>query len=575
MRSIVLSLSAVILVNWLFSRCANPSTINGGPQDTIPPVLLETIPPNGQLNFSGETIQLLFSEDINTDKLKQELIITPFFENEFKFIAKKRSLTLEFENRFPDSTTFILNFADGVGDLNENNPVVNLKYAFSTGQFIDSLTLKGYVYDLLSNEPAEKYLISMYDQDTSSVFEHKPTYFAYADEEGLFTIENIKSGRYHIYAIDDKNKNLLLEPLEEKHGLLTDTLSLDSTVVSIEIPVLLQDASELSLVRTRSQANRFDIRYSKHIYDYSLLPLDTNTILHDRSYVDDQSTIRFYPKTIEESDSTGYIITVYDSLGTSVTDTTYVLFQGTSGRIDPFEVSLKGSHSETLDSINFHATVSKPIKIIDPVQFQLLVDTLVLPIDLDSTINFTTNSITSEVRFALPSYYDYVNTYLDSTSKILNADTLKLAEDSIYADTVKYFDSIKRDRYTISFKRGWLYSIEKDTAVATSLNLTKPVVGDVGLVRGNIYTTHKSYFVELITDKRNVVKTLNTPGETYEIPDIPPGSYSIRVRIDTNEDGIYSYGNIRRHLAPEPIFFMEESFEVRANWELEGIDLSF
>ena len=72
-----------------------------------------------------------------------------------------------------------------------------------------------------------------------------------------------------------------------------------------------------------------------------------------------------------------------------------------------------------------------------------------------------------------------------------------------------------------------------------------------------------------------VVKSLSSPKETYELLDVAPGSYTIRVKIDTNEDGQWSYGNIRNHTAPEPIFFMEEAFEVRANWELEGIDLSF
>ncbi len=576
MRSILLAIICVCMLNQLFHGCASPSTINGGPQDTIPPVLLEANPPIGKVDFTGTTIELIFSEDISASKLKQELIITPFIENEYKYITKKRAIQIEFENTFPDSTTFILNFANGIGDLNENNPVVNLKYAFSTGSFIDSLTVSGYVFDLITNEPAKNYLISLYDKDTSSVFEHKPTYFAYADKEGLFTIENIKSGSYHVYAFNDENQNLILESTTEKHGLLTDTLNLDTTSVQLEIPVILQDASNLTLVRARSQANRFDVRYSKYIKDIQIVPLDSSKNHLDRNLVENNEVIRFYPSALVPGDSVGYYITATDSLGSTVNDSIYVKFEGTTSRIDPFEATIKSEkYNASPDTMSYRVIADKPIKLFDPTLIRFTVDSVQLPFSLDSSVNYSSNRLKTELVFKIPKLFSTTAQYLDTLTSTMSADTARINQDSIFAQSLKYYKDLPRNRYELRFRKGWLISIEKDSAEASSVNMILPKQPDAGLVRGSIYTTEKSYFIELIDKDGRAIATVNSPRDTYEFKSIPPGKYGLRVKIDKDEDGQWSYGNIRKHTGPEPIYHMEESFEIRANWELEGIDLSF
>lgn len=576
MKSILLAIVCVYMLNQLFHGCASPSTINGGPQDTIPPVLLEANPPNGKVNFSGTTIELIFSEDISASKLKQELIITPFIENEYKYISKKQAIQIEFEKSFPDSTTFILNFANGIGDLNENNAVVNLKYAFSTGSFIDSLVVSGYVFDLITNEPAENYLISLYDSDTSSVFEHKPTYFAYADKEGLFKIENIKSGSYHVYAFDDENQNLTLESTTEKHGLLTDTLSLDTTSVQLEIPVVLQDASNLTLVRERSQSNRFDARYSKYIQDFQIVPVDSARILLDRNLVENNEVLRFYPTDLAPGDSIGYYISAVDSLGTTVHDTIYVKFEGNTARIQAFEATVSSKqYTISADSVGYRIIANKPIKLFDPTLITFTVDSVQIPYKLDSSVSYKANRLKTELVFKVPKLFSTSAQYLDTITSTMTADTSRINQDSVFAASRKYYKDLPRNRYELRFRKGWLISIEKDSAEASSVIMTLPKLADAGLVRGSIYTTEKSYFIELIDKDGRIIATMNNPPDTFEFKNVPPGNYRLRVKIDKNEDGQWSYGNIRKHTAPEPIFHMEESFEIRANWELEGIDLSF
>ena len=62
---------------------------------------------------------------------------------------------------------------------------------------------------------------------------------------------------------------------------------------------------------------------------------------------------------------------------------------------------------------------------------------------------------------------------------------------------------------------------------------------------------------------------------TFKFPYVKPGKYTFRVLIDEDEDGQWSSGNILQDKEPEPVYFYSEIFDVRANWQLENIQISF
>ena len=57
-------------------NCANQRTPTGGPKDTIPPILISSIPLNETVNFNKNWIELYFNDNINTTGLKKNLIIS-------------------------------------------------------------------------------------------------------------------------------------------------------------------------------------------------------------------------------------------------------------------------------------------------------------------------------------------------------------------------------------------------------------------------------------------------------------------------------------------------------------------
>ena len=96
---------------------------------------------------------------------------------------------------------------------------MELKLAFSTGSYLDSLQIKGEITELLTHEPAENYVVALYEAyDTLDPFNSPPIYLTRSNASGLYQLDNLKSGIYLIYAISDNNKNLKLDSRSEMHG---------------------------------------------------------------------------------------------------------------------------------------------------------------------------------------------------------------------------------------------------------------------------------------------------------------------------------------------------------------------
>ena len=223
---------------WYFllvlSACANPIAPTGGPKDLDPPILLNTIPDNKTLNFSESSIELEFDEYIKEENLLTQLMITPNLKGIYTYKLNRNRIILNFEEPFDSTTTYTLNFREGIKDITEGNVPPNLKFVFSTGDFLDSASVRGVVRSLMSKKPLDEVTLSLYQYpDTITIFDGPPRYSTITDEQGFFTIENIKNGTYTIFSLNDKNRNLKLESQSEGYGFLNAPLEIQDSSGSL------------------------------------------------------------------------------------------------------------------------------------------------------------------------------------------------------------------------------------------------------------------------------------------------------------------------------------------------------
>lgn len=212
----------------IISSCANQGMPTGGPKDSIPPVLVGTQPLLGATNYKGDEVRLTFNEYILPSEISEELVISPPLKKRPSIRTKSKTLIIRFNEPLKDSTTFSLDFKNSVVDNNEKNALKNLRFSFSTGDVYDSLRVAGRVVNAFNLEPVEKALVLLHKNlHDSAVFKVIPEYIAKTDENGVFMIDNIAPGKYHIFAINDANSDLMYNEGAESIAF-ADTLVIPS-----------------------------------------------------------------------------------------------------------------------------------------------------------------------------------------------------------------------------------------------------------------------------------------------------------------------------------------------------------
>ena len=200
------------LVVLALSACARPVTPEGGPKDSTPPqLLLEKSTPNKATRFADRSFQLTFDEWVTLQEVGTQVLVSPPLAKKPEVTLKGRTVTFELDKDelLRPNTTYTINFGTAVKDLHEGNPAKDLRFVFSTGNFIDSLSVAGNVVDAFTGEPVENASILLYDRmDDSIVRLERPYYFARTDKGGQFLIPNVRAGTYKCVAIEDTDQNL-------------------------------------------------------------------------------------------------------------------------------------------------------------------------------------------------------------------------------------------------------------------------------------------------------------------------------------------------------------------------------
>lgn len=565
----------LILLSIYIYSCANQGTPTGGPRDTIPPSLIETQPANKSINFKGQEFRFVFDERVNADKLKSQLLITPHIDNKYNVKIKKNELTLDFEEPFHDSTTFTLNFSDGLVDVTEKNPAINLSFAFSTGHYIDSIYFNGKITDLYTDKDQQGFIIGLYQiTDSMDLLKDKPRYFAKTNEQGQFLIENIKNGYYKVLSFNDENQNLILNPESEAHGFLADSIDLTISKDSVRIATQLINAGEFKYIRSKTTGRYFDIQYNKPFVKYQINKLDSSNTLAvpPNNQIKDNKVLRFYPRETfrYDTDSLGIIVQTTDSMFNSSVDTTYLKFTESSRKPESFKASFLPANNSYIDPLVIHTySFDKPIETFYSDSILISYDTLKTQNIPDSTITWNENK--TQLTFETLLDKTFLKNQIDSLL-IIYSDTTRT--DSISIAKRDYFSLVKTDKISISFPKGTFISLEGDSTNEVTNTYQFKSLDQLGSISGTITTGFTSYTLQLVNTKFEIIKESKN-SETFNFPYVKPGKYTFRVMIDNNADGRWSYGNILQDEPPEAVYFFSEIFDVRANWQLENIKVSF
>ena len=557
MRNVSLLIALAILIG-IFS-CAKQTAPTGGPRDTIPPGLVSSNPPKGALNVKSKTIELELSELIALANPKEQIIITPDIGKKYEITARKKRVVITLEQDLQPNTTYTFNFRDAIQDLTEKNPAVNLKLAFSTGTYIDSLQIAGTVKHLIQNKEIKDATVALYESDTFNIFQHKPVYITKTNDKGEFQFENLKNGIFYLYAFEDRNRNLLVDSRNENYGFLRDSINLNENQTKVKVNLIRLDARPLKLMSARPFNTYYNIRTSKGLNSYTLKAHNNDSLYS--TYGEDRGNVRVY-NTFENLDSIAVNFTGIDSLLNQKDTTIYVKFLDRKSTPEQFNFTVENTQVIARNgATKIIARSNKPIAYInyDSIYIALDSTTSIPIIEDDIRIQPQTGRITITKTIAR----DYFNNETQALSEPRPGG--KPAANT--TEPVLYFG------------KSAFISVELDSSQQTQQPLKPLLFEDTGIIIAEVKTSEPNYLIQLTNKAAEVIQTFANHAKV-SFTDLPPGEYYLRLVIDRNRDGQWSPGNFFKRQEPEPIvFYMNEkkisAVNLKANFELGPLLITY
>ena len=521
----LLYIPIVFLFLLSFTDCAKKGRPSGGLRDTIAPVILRSAPENFTTNFKNNEIRITFDEFIKLKDISKELIVSPplKYAPEITPLSVSKVLKIKILDTLKDNTTYSFNFGNSILDNNEGNLFPNYKYVFSTGSYIDSLTLKGTAVDALLPETDFPVSVVLYEVDQnysdSLVLLEKPTYITTTkDNTSSFELSNLKKGTYQLIALKEQTRNYTFQPKTDKIAFYKDLITIPTD--SLFELKLFKEVPDFKPTRPKLESNNrisFGYQGKTDNFQITLLTPMEDDFQYRIIKQPGRDTLNFWFKPKVTKDSL-----VFVTKNNLQIDTTTVRFRelysdslrltAINNRLISLEDTLKLNANTPLIAIN-----SEKISVITK-------DTLA--VDFTAQINLKQNA--AQIIF-------------DKQEEQLYSITLR---DGALADYLGNMND------SIVFKQQ-----VKPTADFASLNLTLANADEFPLL------------IELVNEKFEVVKqTYLESNSPVFFQYINPGNYFIRLILDQNKNKIWDPGNFLEKLAPEKVVYYPSIIELRANW---------
>lgn len=544
--------------------CARQTSPTGGPKDTIPPVLVRSVPPNEALNFKSDKIELHFSEAINLNSPKEQLIVTPTINKDYKINFRKNIVTVQLAEPLRENTTYTFNFRDAVQDITERNPARNLTVAYSTGDYIDSLSIEGSVYDLLKGKPVKDATVALHvNIDTFNIFLHTPLYFTKTDDDGKFRISHLKPDTYFIYAFEDKNRNIIVNSRTESYAFKSQRIELSKDTAGISLGLVRLDAAPLRLTSARPYNTYYNIRTTKNLRTFTITASDSSKLSY--AFGDDRANIKLYNTT--DKDSLLVHLLAYDSIDNTLDTAFYAKFSDRQSTPEKFQYSATSSSLLAQNGLlQAQFKFTKPIAHIN-------YDSIYFQVDSLTRIPFAAEDFTWETTTRILQVHKTIDASLFTRGNAPTRSGSRLQRQTATAQPQPEDKPKPTPINELHLRRAAFISVENDSSSAAARPVPPAYPEDLAIVNMEIRTDQRPFIVQLLDNNFQPIAEQSNQTRTV-FRNVVPGTYQIRLIIDHNENGRWDPGNYFRDLEPEPIiYYMAPDATtiikgIKANWEI-------
>ena len=546
---------ALIIIVLMLCRCANVVTPSGGPKDDKAPVVLEASPQNNSTNFKGRSIHLTFDEFVTLNNPGSNVMISPPMNKKPTYRTSGKTVIIRFEEPLKPNTTYSINFGNAIKDLHEGNVFSGYTFNFSTGDNIDSLSLKGNVTSASTLSPMSDMIVGLYADDNESLtldslpYRVKPNYITTTDSKGDFEFSGLANQDYLIFALKDNNSNLIYDLPNEEIAFYSDLVRpyfIDNHIVK----------------DTTSNDSISQLKHDKYpnFKLFSFIQEDSVQKIFKKELVE-EGLLRFvfrYPATnvsitaLEQLPDTFNILPVYSTRKDTVLwyftpckDSLWISINDGVNISDTTHYSLKPRKTVTRRRRNQEDETVKRLVVKN---------------------NLKNNKLKPEQPLIFTFNEPIVDVYQpDSMAAFEKIDE--------YGLKYQIVNNLKTEnKYQIVIPDSVFFGIRNVTNDSIKLNFQVQEESAFG----NIYITVNmpdnvpQIIIELLSGNDKVIdKQIITQSQDLAFEFLDPGKYKLKATLDLDANGEWSPGNFNKRLQPEKIVFYNGTLEVRANWDID------
>ena len=605
-ESTYMQLLAGAAVASLLGACASMGRPTGGDYDIEPPVYVKSNPAIGATGINRNHITIDFNENVQVEDVMNKVVVSPAQKNIPQITANGHRVSVELRDTMQPGTTYTIDFSDAISDLNEKNVLDGFAIDFSTGDSIDSLRLSGMVFEARTLEPAQGVLVGVYSNLTDTTITTLPLErIAKTNQLGQFTVRGLKPGDYHIFAINDINRDYHWDRSEDV-AFYDVTVSPTAETTTVTDPLTAADGSDsiVSVSRTKYLPNDilltwFNEGYTpQYLKDYTRpdrrrlfvkfsAPSDTLPEIRLLNGVDSGLPIDRWARLNATAtlDSLEYFITdtavvAQDTMMIEMrylrTDTLDQLSWGT----DTLRVLFKGAREEKRQkeeaekkAAERRKKAEKKGENIDSIEAAEAAKLTFVKVSAPG-------GATQEIYKPLFIDVDQpLDTIIQSGLRmlILN-DTIW---DTIPAPPLVPVDSFGLLKYQLDMKwtPGTKYKYVADSATIIGAynqwnstfthEFSTRKLEDYSALYFNVTGVTDSAVVEVLDKSDKPVDEAPLKGGVAEFPYMQPGTYYARLYIDRNGNGKWDTGSLLDSVQPEEVYYYPKKIVLKKNWDVE------
>ena len=583
----------MLLAAFLLGSCARMGQPDGGWYDETPPRIMGAAPADKGTNVKNQKISIFFDEFIQIENATEKVVVSPPQLETPEIVASGKRIRIELLDSLKPNTTYTIDFSDAITDNNEDNPLGNYTYSFSTGDAIDTLEVSGKVLQAKDLEPVKGILVGLYSDLSDTAFTTKPMLrVSRTDGSGRFVIKGVAPGTYRVYALQDADGNYLFNQKSEmlafsqekivpsfKPDVRQDTTWIDSLrIKSIDrvgythfLPddIVLRAFNEVMTDRYFLKAERREPESFTLFYSYGgeMPQVRGLNFQSDDAFIiestEKQDTITYWLKdtALVNQDTLRVELTYHmtDSLGKLVEqiDTLDIL-----SRIS-YEKRLKDLEREREEWQKKQDRAKKrgePYDSIMPPKALAIGVKAPSELDPDKNIPFTFNTPLASVDTAAIHLYS--------------------KHDTLWYNAPLEFNHVRGREYELrgEWRPDIEYSLEIDSAAFVDIygKVSPPFkqgfkvksFDDYGTLLLNIPTmTDTTIVVQLLDAGDKIIKEVTTNQGVAEFYYVSPSTYYVRMYIDSNRNGEWDTGLYSANRQPETVCYFPKEIEIRAKWD--------